>query len=188
MQIQVDRPVVLLGIFLPEINQSHFWFSTGPVTADFMVDRIYELWLKLHKQFPNVDKLAINVDNGPECSGQRTQWLNRLADFSDKTSLIIELAYYPPYHSKYNPVERLWGVLKNHWRGELLNSIEKALGLSRAMEYAGVAPTTVKLIRKIYRRGAWLTKNQMTRVEERIHKLKGLEKWFITISPQAGVG
>ncbi|WP_419606378.1 ISAzo13-like element transposase-related protein [Thiolapillus sp.] len=37
----------------------------------------------------------------------------------------IRLAYYPPYHSKYNPVERLWGVLENHWRGELLDSVEK---------------------------------------------------------------
>ena len=106
-----ESKLVPFGIFLPEINQSYFWFSIGLVTADFMVDRIYELRLKLHKRFPNVDKLVINVDNGPECSGQRTQWLNRLADFSDKTGLIIELAYYPPYHSKYNPVERLWGVL-----------------------------------------------------------------------------
>ncbi|WP_419606290.1 ISAzo13-like element transposase-related protein, partial [Thiolapillus sp.] len=37
----------------------------------------------------------------------------------------MRLAYYPPYHSKYNPVERLWGVLENHWRGELLDSVEK---------------------------------------------------------------
>ncbi|MCU7881502.1 MAG: hypothetical protein KZQ60_13910 [Candidatus Thiodiazotropha sp. (ex Lucinoma aequizonata)] len=28
------------------------------------------------------------------------------------------MAYYPPYHNKYNPVERLWGVLENHWQGE----------------------------------------------------------------------
>jgi transposase len=27
--------------------------------------------------------------------------------------------YYPPYHSKYNPIERLWGILENYWRGEL---------------------------------------------------------------------
>jgi hypothetical protein len=183
-----ESKLVPFGIFLPETNESHFWFSIGPVTADFMVDRIYELWVKLHKRLPNVDKLVINADNGPECSGKRTQWLNRLTDLSDKTGLIIELAYYPPYHSKYNPVERLWGVLENHWRGELLNSIEKALGLARTMKYAGVAPTTVKLIRKIYRKGVRLTKKQMTRIEERIHRLKGLEKWFITISPQAGMG
>jgi len=40
----------------------------------------------------------------------------------------IQLANYPPYHSKYNLVERLCGILENHWRGELLSSVKKALG------------------------------------------------------------
>ncbi|MCU7899980.1 MAG: hypothetical protein KZQ61_16530 [Candidatus Thiodiazotropha sp. (ex Lucinoma aequizonata)] len=26
----------------------------------------------------------------------------------------IQLPYYPPYHNKYNPMERLWSVLENH--------------------------------------------------------------------------
>ncbi|WP_374212299.1 transposase [Thiolapillus sp.] len=39
-----------------------------------------------------------------------------MTEFSDTHQIRIRLAYYPPYHSKYNPVERLWGVLENHWR------------------------------------------------------------------------
>jgi transposase len=84
--------------------------------------------------------------------------LQRLVDFSDTASITIELAYYPPYHSKYNPVERLWGVLENHWCGELLTSTDKALGLTRTMTYRHIAPSTVRLIRKIYRRGIRLKK------------------------------
>ena len=49
--------------------------------------------------------LVINADNGPESNGQRTQWLKRLSDFSDVAGIRIQLAYYPPYHSKYNPIE-----------------------------------------------------------------------------------
>ena len=41
---------------------------------------------------------------------------------------IPTLAYYPPYHSKYNPIERLWGILENHWNGEVLDTEEKILG------------------------------------------------------------
>ncbi|MCU7881686.1 MAG: hypothetical protein KZQ66_16385 [Candidatus Thiodiazotropha sp. (ex Lucinoma aequizonata)] len=52
-------------------------------------------------------------DYGPESSGRRTQWLKRLTELSETDQLTIQLAYYPPYHSKYNPVERLWGVLDN---------------------------------------------------------------------------
>jgi transposase len=28
----------------------------------------------------------------------------------------------PPDHSKYNPIERCWGILENHWNGTLLAS------------------------------------------------------------------
>lgn len=55
--------------------------------------------------------------------------------FSDKVGIKFRLAYYPPYHSKYNPIERVWGILENHWNGETLDSDEKALGLVRSMTY-----------------------------------------------------
>lgn len=180
--------LVPFGVFIPELCESHFWFAIGPVTADFMVDRLEELWIKLNNRFPNLNRLVINADNGPEGNGQRTQWLQRLVEFSDTAGIKIELAYYPPYHSKYNPVERLWGVLENHWRGELLTSTDKALGLVRTMTYRGTTPSTVRLIRKIYRKGIRLTKKQMGPIEKRIQRLKGLEKWFFSIAPQLNLG
>ncbi len=180
--------LVPFGILLPDTGESHFWFSVGPVTADFMVDRIEELWTKLRKRYPEKDTLVINADNGPENSGQRTQWLKRLVEFSDTIGIGIKLAYYPPYHSKYNPVERLWGILENHWRGELLTSVEKVVGLARTMTYRGSSPTTVKLVRKIYQKGVRLTKKQMLPIEKRIKRLRGLEKWFITIIPKPESG
>ena len=97
-------------------------------------------------------------------------------EFSDTRNIEIELAHYPPYHSKYTPVERLWGVLENHWRGELLTSTDKTLGLDRTMTYRGIAPNTVKLVRRIYRKGVRLTKKQMVAIEKRLQRLSGLEK------------
>ena len=185
---EAEHKLVPFGIFLPEHGESHFWFSLGPVTADFMVDRIAELWPKLQKRFPGVEIIVINADNGPESNGQRTQWLKRLVDFSDATGIRIELAYYPPYHSKYNPIERLWGVLENHWRGELLTSVEKVLGLARTMTYRRVVPATVKLVRKVYQKRVRLTKKQMAPIEKRLRRLQDLEKWFITITPEPETG
>jgi hypothetical protein len=45
------------------------------------------------------------VDNGPENNGARTQWLKRLVAFSATHGVTVKLACYPPYHSKYNPVD-----------------------------------------------------------------------------------
>lgn len=185
---EADTKLTPFGIFLPELCESHFWFSVGPVTADFMADHIEKLWGRLSQRFPNVKRLVINADNGPECSGRRTQWLKRLVDLSDKAGITIELAYYPPYHSKYNPVERLWGVLENHWRGELLTSIEKTLGLARTMAYKGVIPSTVRLVQRVYKKGVRLSKKQMVPIKKRLNELEGLEKYFFSIAPQSNLG
>jgi len=103
-----------------------------------------------------------------------------MTDFSHIHGADIKLVYYPPYHSKYNPVERVWGVLENHWCGEILDSAEKALGLAGTMTWNGVNPV-VRLVKGVYETGVKLTKKAMAVYENMIERLDGLEKWFVTI-------
>ena len=110
------------------------------VTADFMVDAIEDLWGAFENQ-SDLHTIVINADNGPENSSRRTQFIKRIVEFARSKSIDGQLAYYPPYHSKYNPVERVWGVLENHWRGEILDSVDKAIGLAKAMKWKGKNPT-----------------------------------------------
>jgi len=131
--------------------------------------------------------LFINADNGPESNGRRTQWLKRLVGFSQSYQVTIQLAYYPPYHSKYNPVERLWGGLENHWRGELIDCVAKALGLARSMTYKGIAPT-VRLVKKVYQAGVTVAKKSMGAIEDCMQRKEGLEPWPILISPSTDLG
>ncbi|MGL5754893.1 MAG: ISAzo13-like element transposase-related protein [Paraclostridium sp.] len=42
------------------------------------------------------------------------QFLKRIYDFSVDYNIKLIFACYPPYHSKYNLVERVWGILENH--------------------------------------------------------------------------
>ena len=58
-----------------------------------------------------------------------------MPDFADKNNLEIVLAYYPPYHSKYNPVERCWGILENHWSATLLNTLAITLAWAQTMTW-----------------------------------------------------
>lgn len=172
------------GLFIPQTNESWVWFAQSSVTSDFIVDRLEEIWPALKKKFKNPHTLVINLDNGPECSGLRTQWLKRMVEFSDKTGVRVRLAYYPPYHSKYNPIERFWGVLENYWNGEIIDSIQKAMGLVRSMTYNKVKPMVSK-VKKLYKKGVTLTKKQMKTVEKRLERKPGLPKWFIDIDPIA---
>lgn len=175
-----EKILTPVGIFLPLYDESFLYFTESKVTADFIVDCIERLWPELKTRF-NPDALVINLDNGPENNSNRTQFIKRIVDFAVNSNVTIKLAYYPPYHSKYNPVERVWGILENHWNGELLYSEEKVLGLARSMTYNGVNPK-VELIEGINPTGVKLDKREMALYEEKLIRLPGLEKWFVDIS------
>jgi len=125
---------------------------------------------------------VINADNGPENSGVRSQWLKRLVMFSAQENITIKLAYYPPYHSKYNPIERVFGVLENYWNGDPLRTVEKALGMAEGMTYKGVHPVA-KLVTDVYAKGVKLSTQLRRLYENALDRLQELRKWSITITP-----
>jgi len=117
---------------------------------------------------------VINADNGPENSGSRTQWLRRLVEFSAANSVTVQLACYPPYHSKYNPVERVFGVLENYWSGDPLLTIEHALGMARNMTYKGVHP--ISSLHPGGEKGVRVAKSEMRVLSSALDRLEGLGK------------
>jgi len=119
-------------------------------------------------------------DNGPNSASGRTQFIRRMTEFSDATGLQIRLVCYPPYHSKYNPIERCWGILEEHWNGEISDSVEKAVNWAGTMTWKGIKPV-VHLLEKIYEKGVSLTKKEMKPYENRISRLNILPKWDVTI-------
>ena len=108
--------------------------------------------------------------------------MKRLVDFSQESRLTIELAYYPPYHSKYNPVERCWGILEHHWNGSILDSIEAVVGCASTMTWKARHPV-VKLIDSVYQKGVTLGKVAMRAVDAKLQRLAALPRWFVTIHP-----
>ncbi len=126
----------------------------------------------------------INADNGPENSGARTQWLRRMVEFAALHEVDVRLAYYPPYHSKYNPIERVFGVLENYWNGDPLTSVAMTLGMAEGMTYKKVHPKA-KFYGDAYPTGVKLDKQAMKPYEQCLERLDGLPKWFIKISSKA---
>jgi hypothetical protein len=177
-----DQTVTPVGVFLPQYNELYLFLVTGSVTSDAIVDCIEAVWIMIANRLPLVQTLVINQDNGPECHSRRTQLMHRMTQLADKFQLHIQLAYYPPYHSKYNPVERVWGVLENFWNGTLLDSLETVFHFAQNMTYNGVHPV-VEIVKKTYHTGVKLTQTAMEVLEKRFERLPGLEKWFVLICP-----
>ena len=168
------------GILLPRWDDLSLYFTTSSVTSDFIVDMLERWWWQKRAQFPQVDTLVINQDNGPEIQSRRTQFLKRMVQFAWTYGLLIRLAYYPPYHSKYNAIEHCWGVLENHWNGEILDETEVVLGFARTMTWNGKNPE-VELVTQVYPKGVRLSPAEMKVVEQRVTRDADLGKWFLDI-------
>lgn len=161
-------------------------FSTSPAkTADLLADSLENWWRRRKHLHSEVEELVLNVDNGPESSGHRTQFLSRLVNFADTSGLRLHLVYYPPYHSKYNPIERCWAALEKHWNGSLLTDVPTALNWARTMTWKGIRPL-VRLTRKVYRKGLRIRGKAQQLLEARLQRHSTLRWWDIRIQPNPG--
>jgi transposase len=168
------------GIFLPQYDDLWLYMTRSKVTSDFIVDRLEQWWQEVRLRFLSVKTLVINLDNGPENHSRRTQFLKRVVEFARKYGLAVQLAYYPPYHSKYNPIERCWGILEMHWNGSLLDSIEAVVGFAGSMTWKGKHPV-VRVVETVYASGVKLKPKEMKALESEVVRLAGLGKWFVKI-------
>jgi Rhodopirellula transposase DDE domain len=151
-------------------------------TSDFWVDGLKLWWLQVQGQLGHIRRLVIYLDNGPNNSGTRTQFLKRMIEFADWTGLQIRLVYYPPYHSKYNPIERCWSILEQKWGGALLNCLKVILQYALRMTWKGQHPS-VKRLHGQYPDGVRIPKKEMKAYEARLERSKTLPKYDITIKP-----
>jgi len=179
---QPDAKLTPFGIFLPHDGELYFYFTPSKLTSDFMVDCLLDCWTSLRERFPQVKTFVLNLDNGPENHSRRTQFIQCITELVDRLQVTVELAYYPPYHSQYNPIERVWGVLEKHWNGSLLETCETVLKFAQTMTFRGRHPQ-IKSVNKAYHTGVKLTQKQMRQLEDRLRRWPGLAKWFVCIAP-----
>lgn len=161
--------------------------GTSRETSDFAVDCLELWWAANRERLAHIRQLVINLDNGPPLASNRTQFIRRMVEFVDLTGLEVVLAYYPPYHSKYNRVERCWGDLENHWNGALLDSIRTVLGWAGGMTWKGLTPT-VHLLETVYEKGVRLSKKQVQPYAQRLERDPTLRKYAVRIRPLAQAG
>jgi transposase len=164
------------------IQQPWLLFGRSKETSDFIADGLERWWDERKVVHPGVRRLHIELDNGPEISSSRTQFMKRLVAFADRHQVVIELAYLPPYHSKYNPIERCWGILERHWNGALLSCIAVVLLWAATMTWRKKFPL-IREVTTIYERGVRLTKTEFRPVAQRLIRCKTLPKWSLTIRP-----
>jgi len=160
-------------------------FGTSRETSDLLADCLQQWWNLSQAHYLHMRQLVIDLDNGPQNASVRTQFMQRMVEFADRNALEVVLVYYPPYHSKYNPIERCWGILEEHWNGTLLETVDTVLHWARTMTWKAVRPV-VQLLDKVYANGVRVAKKAFRKIEERLERHVSLPKYGVRIQPQGG--
>jgi len=169
------------GGILEPVSGRSFLFLTGSYkTSDFMVDGLLLWWNERKGDLGDVKRLVINMDNGPECSGRRSQFLQRMVEFVDLTELSVRIIYYPPYHSKYNGIERYWAGLEKSWNGYLLDSVSVVLNRASNFVWKGIH-ATVHLLNAVYEKGIKVCGKRRSELEQRLQRSEQLPLYDIII-------
>ena len=174
--------LVPMGILEEQEGIGTIIFGNSNETSDFLCDSLALWYEEGSAHFNAHTSLQIKLDCGPHQSGRRTQFLKRMAKWAVEIDKTIHLLYYPPYHSKYNPIERFWSALEQYWNGTLLNTVQKTLATANNMKWKGENPY-VYLKEEKYEHGIKVSKKEMKSIEQHLIRKPGLEKWDIIIKP-----
>lgn len=174
--------LVPFGILNLQTDQLSIYFGTSAETSDFIVDGIRQWWNQHKDQYQHLEELMIELDGGSATRSNRSQFIKRIVQLSNETGLKIRLIYYPPYHSKYNPIERCWAALEKYWNGAILDSIATAIEWAANMTWKGINPI-VHLVNQTYEKKIKVTPDDLQQYKDFWFPSEILPKWDITIIP-----
>jgi hypothetical protein len=176
---------VLVPFAIYELNSDNVFitFGNSSETSDFIVDALEKWWSERQFMADEFDILMIDLDNGKSVASNTKQFMNRMVNFAKTINKPIQLVYYPPYHSKYNPVERVWAALENYWKPLVLDSVDNAIKIAGQMTWKGMNPI-VSFVDKVYPTGITLSSDDVNELNPFILRNPLLLKWDVCILNQ----
>lgn len=175
--------VVPHGIYDMKSNEGLITIGTSNETAEFVCDSVRHWWNKIgKKRYQSADEILIFFDAGGANSYRHHIFKAELQELSDAIGLPIRICHYPPYASKWNPIEhRLFPHVTRAMDGVKLDSVETVKNLIRDTKTETGLKVFVRETKKIYEKGVKVAKEFLDKINITRHgKLGDLN---YTISP-----
>jgi hypothetical protein len=124
-----DGMLVPHGVYDPMRNLAFMTLGTSRETSAFVCDAIALAWETLFQPlYPDATEILLLFDCGGANAARSLRFKEDLIALSARLGLPLRIAHYPPYTSKWNPIEhRLFSQIEKRWRGIILDTPEKAL-------------------------------------------------------------
>ena len=147
-----DGVVIPYGLYDLKRNFGYVSLGTSHDTTEFACDSIAWWWEDFgRRHYPTAESVCLLCDGGGSNSADKYLFKEGLQKLSNRLGLAIRVAHYPPYCSKYNPVERrLFCHLSRACQGVLFDSVatvKRLLEKTRTVTGLGVV---VGVLDKVY--------------------------------------
>lgn len=172
-----DGVIVPHGIYDIQKNKGYITLGTSKDTSEFACEAIKEWWENVGRyEYPNATSVLILADGGGSNSSRAYLFKSDLQNLTNQIGIEIRIAHYPPYTSKYNPIEhRMFCHVTKACQGVVFKNIEIVKGLIEKTYTKTGLEVFVTIKDKIYKTGRKVCegfKENMTIVFDTY-----LEKW-----------
>lgn len=177
--------VIPHGIFDVGLHRGHVTLGTSHDTSEFAIDSLLEWW-RLHgrEQYPDAREVLLLCDGGGSNGYRVRAFKVELQRFANLTGWTVQVAHYPPYKSKYNPIEhRMFPHVDRSYRGVILQSVETVRHLIASTFTAGGLEVTASILRGAYQTGVKIAADSLETIRHLPAKI--LDAWNYRIQPQA---
>jgi hypothetical protein len=176
------------GIYDLKQNRGYIHLGTSHDTSEFACDCLRDWWERFGRlAYPNARSILLLCDGGgsnpaDNDNGQAHLFRTDLQRLVNAVGLPIRVAHYPPYASKYNPIEhRLFPHLTRVCRGVIFHTIDVVAELMRKTSTRTGLSVVVDLLDKAYKTGrkvSQATKDAVNLVRDTV-----LPRWNYQILP-----
>ncbi len=149
------------GIVIPHslydlgLNVGYIQLGTSHETSEFACASFRTWWWNYGcVNYPTATSILVLCDGGGSNSSRHHIFKQDLQDLADEIGVEIRIAHYPPYCSKYNPIEhRLFPHLTRACQGVLFTSIDVVQHLMEKTKTETGLKVFVHLLDKVYHTG-----------------------------------
>lgn len=116
------------GIYDVKRNEGYMTLGISHDTSEFSCDCIRNWWETYGKQqYPKASSILLLADGGGSNSSRHYIFKEDLQKLANEIGIEIRIAHYPPYTSKYNPIEhKLFCHVTRACAGAVFPSMEVA--------------------------------------------------------------
>jgi hypothetical protein len=147
--------VIPHGLYDLKRNRGYINLGISYDTSEFACDSIFQWWTaEGHAAWPQAKSLLLLCDGGGSNSAAQYLFKQDLQGLSNRMGLEIRVAHYPPYTSKYNPIEhRLFPHVTRACQGIIFRTVAQVQHyMANAKTRTGLS-VAVNILDKIYDKG-----------------------------------